>query len=179
MAEAVADTGAPASGDETAGRFDELAQLRQQLEAAEAAAAASRDQHLRSLAELENVRKRAERDVQNAHRYALERFAAELLGVRDTLELAAQNAATADARSLAEGQEATLRLLAKAFERFDIVRIDPQGQPFDPALHEAVLMQESAESPPGTVLQVMQCGYQLNGRLLRPARVSVARAPAS
>ena len=178
MAEA-AESAAPAPGDDAAGAVGDLAQLRQRLEAAEAAAGAARDQYLRSLAELENVRKRAERDVQNAHRFALERFAGELLSVRDTLELAVKSVATADARSLAEGQEATLRLLAKAFEKFDIVRIDPIGAAFDPALHEAVLMQESAEAAPGTVLQVMQCGYQLNGRLLRPARVVVARAPGS
>ena len=157
----------------------EVLALRQRTEAAEAAAAAARDQYLRSLAELENVRKRAERDVQNAHRYALERFAAELISVRDTLELAVASAAGADARTLAEGQEATLRLLAKAFEKFDILRIDPAGASFDPALHEAVLMQESATALPGSVLQVMQCGYQLNGRLLRPARVVVARAAGS
>jgi molecular chaperone GrpE len=154
----------------------ELAELRRQLDAARTEAAAARDQYLRSLAELENVRKRAERDVQNAHRFALERFAGELIGVRDTLELAVASAAGADARTLADGQEATLRLLAKAFEKFDIVRIDPTGTAFDPALHEAVMMQESADAEPGSVLKVMQCGYQLNGRLLRPARVVVARA---
>jgi molecular chaperone GrpE len=178
MAEA-AESSAPASGSDAIGEVDEAAQLRQRLEAAEAAAGAAREQYLRSMAELENVRKRAERDVQSAHRYALERFAGELLNVRDTLELAVKNAATADARSLAQGQEATLRLLAKAFDKFDIVRIDPAGAAFDPGLHEAVLMQESAEAAPGTVLQVVQCGYQLNGRLLRPARVTVARAPGS
>jgi molecular chaperone GrpE len=178
MAEA-AESSAPASGSDAIGGIDEAAQLRQRLEAAEAAAGAAREQYLRSMAELENVRKRAERDVQSAHRYALERFAGELLNVRDTLELAVKNTATADARSLAEGQEATLRLLAKAFDKFDIARIDPAGAAFDPGLHEAVLMQESAEAAPGTVLQVVQCGYQLNGRLLRPARVIVARAPGS
>jgi molecular chaperone GrpE len=180
MAEAAES--APSSGGDTIGTIDEVAQLRQRLEAAEAAVGAAREQYLRSMAELENVRKRAERDVQSAHRYALERFAGELLSVRDTLELAvksAASAASADARSLAEGQEATLRLLAKAFDKFDIVRIDPVGGAFDPGLHEAVLMQESAEAAPGSVLQVVQCGYQLNGRLLRPARVTVARAPGS
>ena len=75
------------------------------------------------------------------------------------------------------GQEATLQLLAKAFEKFSIQRIDPLGAPFDPTLHEAVVMQESATAPPDSVLQVLQSGYQLNGRLLRPARVIVARAP--
>jgi molecular chaperone GrpE len=176
MAEAATDDVAPAG---EGGTGEEFVELRRRLEAAEVAAAAARDQYLRSMAELENVRKRAERDVQNAHRYALERFAVELFGVRDTLELAVKSAAGADARSLAEGQEATLRLLAKAFEKFDIVRIDPAGAVFDPGLHEAVMMQESAEAAPGTVLQVVQCGYQLNGRLLRPARVTVSRAPAS
>ena len=113
----------------------------------------------------------------SAQRFALERFAAELLGVRDSLELAVKSAEAADARSLAEGQQATLQLLARAFEQFSIQRIDPLGAPFDPALHEAVVMQESATAPADSVLQVLQSGYQLNGRLLRPARVVVARAP--
>jgi len=93
------------------------------------------------------------------------------------LELAVKSADAADARSLAEGQQATLQLLASAFERFSIQRIDPLGAPFDPALHEAVAMLDSATAPADSVLQVLQSGYQLNGRLLRPARVVVARAP--
>src|SRR5258708_24673444 len=108
----------------------ELAALRTARAAAEQGLAAARDAQLRALAELENVRKRAQRDIENAQRYALERFAAELLAVRDSLELAAQNAGAADARSLAEGQQATLQLLAKAFERFSILRLDPSGQSF-------------------------------------------------
>jgi molecular chaperone GrpE len=178
MAEA-AESSAPASGSDAIGGIDEAAQLRQRLEAAEAAAGVAREQYLRSMAELENVRKRAERDVQSAHRYALERFAGELLTVRDTLELAVKNAATADARSLAEGQEATLRLLAKAFDKFAIQQISPRGAPFDPQVHEAVLSQPSSSVPAGHVIDVLQAGYQLNGRLLRPARVIVARAPGS
>lgn len=158
---------------------DELALVKAELESAQQASAAARDAQLRAAAELENVRKRAQRDIENAHRFALERFAGELLGVRDSLELAAQSAATADAASLAAGQEATLQLLAKAFEKFSIQRIDPLGAPFDPALHEAVVMQESDTAKPDSVLQVLQSGYQLNGRLLRPARVIVARAPQS
>jgi molecular chaperone GrpE len=155
----------------------ELGELRAALEAAEQTAASARDAQLRALAELENVRKRSQRDVENAQRFALERFAAELLGVRDSLELAAQSAASADAASLAAGQQATLQLLGSAFDRFGIQRIDPAGAPFDPTLHEAVAMQESADVPPDSVLKVLQSGYQLNGRLLRPARVVVARAP--
>jgi molecular chaperone GrpE len=156
---------------------DELTLTKTALESAQQASAAARDAQLRAAAELENVRKRAQRDIENAHRFALERFAAELLGVRDSLELASQSAATADAAALVAGQEATLQLLAKAFEKFSIQRIDPIGAPFDPSLHEAVVMQESATAKPDSVLQVLQSGYQLNGRLLRPARVIVARAP--
>jgi molecular chaperone GrpE len=153
--------------------------LRTALAAAEQALAGARDAQLRAMAELENVRKRAQRDSENAQRFALERFASELLAVRDSLELAVQSAGTADARSLAEGLQATLQLLATGFERFSILRLDPLGERFDPKLHEAVVAQESATAPPGTVLQVLQSGYQLNGRLLRPARVIVARAPAA
>jgi len=163
--------------DTSAGNGDEVAVIRSALEAAEQAAAAARDAQLRAMAELDNVRKRAQRDIESAQRFALERFATELLGVRDSLELAVKSADAADARSLAEGQQATLQLLASAFERFSIQRIDPLGAPFDPALHEAVAMLDSATAPADSVLQVLQSGYQLNGRLLRPARVVVARAP--
>jgi len=161
----------PASGD------DEVPALRAALENAEQAAAGARDAQLRAMAELENVRKRAQRDIENAQRFALERIAGELLGVRDSLELATQSAGTADARSLAAGQQATLQLLSKIFDQFAIRRIDPVGAPFDPTLHEAVAVQESTTAPADSVLQVLQSGYQLNGRLLRPARVIVARAP--
>jgi molecular chaperone GrpE len=146
------------------------------LAAAQAEAQANRDAQLRALAELENVRKRAQRDIENAHRYALERFAGELLPVRDSLELALQSGA-ADANGLLSGVEATLKLLGKAFEKGGITRIDPAGGAFDPALHEAVLAQPSADVPEGSVLQVLQSGYQVGGRLLRPARVIVSKAP--
>lgn len=155
----------------------ELARLQGELAQAEQKASAARDAQLRALAELDNVRKRAQREIDNAQRYALERFAAELLPARDSLELAVQSSAQADTASLVAGQQATLQLLGKAFDKFSIQRVDPQGAPFDPAQHEAVLAQESTAVAPGTVLQVLQSGYQLNGRLLRPARVIVAKAP--
>jgi molecular chaperone GrpE len=154
----------------------ELESLRQQLAEAQQAAAEGRDQLLRAAAELDNIRKRAARDVEQAQRYALERFAQELLAVADSLELAVANGATADAASLASGQEATLRLLSSAFGKFSIRPIDPAGAPFDPQRHEAMAMQPSATAEPGSVLQVVQRGYELNGRLLRPARVIVAKA---
>jgi molecular chaperone GrpE len=157
----------------------EVAELKNALAQAQENYQQQRDQLLRTAAELDNVRKRAQRDIEGAHRYALERFAVELLPVRDSLELGVRNGAGSDAASLIAGQQATLKLLDKAFERYSIKQIDAAGQRFDPSMHEAMLMQPSAEAPPNTVLQVVQSGYELNGRLLRPARVVVATAGAS
>jgi molecular chaperone GrpE len=151
--------------------------LRAALEQAEESARQQREQFLRGAAELDNVRKRAQRDIESAHRYALERFATELLPVLDSLELGVRTGTASDPQSLIAGQQATLKLLERAFEKFDITRIDPSGARFDPTLHEAVLMQESPDAAPNSVLQVVQSGYELNGRLLRPARVVVAKAP--
>jgi molecular chaperone GrpE len=146
------------------------------LEEAERRAEQHRADFLRAIAELENVRKRSAREVESARQYGVERFAADLLPVADTLALALESAGTADAATLAQGQEATQRLLLKAFERAGLVPIDPAGQAFDPALHEAMAVQSSASHPPNTVLQVVQRGWLLNGRLLRPARVIVSSA---
>ena len=154
----------------------DLETLRKALAAAEESARTQRDLYMRALAELDNVRKRTQRDIESAHRYALEGFVAELLPVRDGLEQAARQGAQADAKTLLAGQEATLKLLDRAFEKFSIRALDKAGEKFDPALHEAVLMQPAANAEPGSVLQVVQTGYELNGRLLRPARVIVAKA---
>ena len=135
--------------------------------------------YLRAAAELENVRKRSARDVDNARKFALDRFGADLLAVRDSLELGLQADVSADAGQLKKGSEATLNLLTQTMERFGIEEVDPQGEPFDPELHEAMTMQPSAEVEPGSVLTVFQKGYTLNGRLLRPARVVVAQEPAA
>lgn len=136
-----------------------------------------RERYLRTVAELENVRKRAARDVEQAHRYAVEKLAAELLPVLDSLELAVAHGDKADAAALAAGQDATLKLLARAFEKFSIRAVDPLGEPFDPQRHEAMAMRESATAAPDSVVEVVQRGYELNGRLLRPARVIVSRSP--
>ncbi len=161
-----------------AAQLVQLERLQQALETSEERAKSHWEQYLRAVAELDNVRKRAQRDIEAANRYGLEKFAAELLPVRDSLELAIQNAPRgADASSLREGQEATLQLLVRALEKLGVEVIDPQGEPFDPARHEAMMMQESSTAEPNSVLQVVQPGYELNGRLLRPARVIVARAP--
>jgi molecular chaperone GrpE len=150
-----------------------------QVAAAELRAEQSRADFLRAIAELENFRKRSAREVESARQFGVERFAADLLPVADTLDLAVESAPTADAATLAAGQEATQRLLLKAFERAGLTLVDPAGQPFDPALHEAMALQPSADHPPHTVLQVVQKGWLLNGRLLRPARVIVSAEPAA
>ena len=135
------------------------------------------DKYVRAAAELENVRKRALRDVENAHRFALERFCTELLAVKDSLEMGLAAADKADAQSLLDGKKATLKLLTATMERFGVVELNPEGEPFDPQEHEAMTMQPSADAEPGSVLTVFQKGYALNGRLLRPARVVVASDP--
>jgi molecular chaperone GrpE len=132
------------------------------------------NRYLRSAAEVENVRKRAVRDVEHARKFALESFGRELLDIRDSLELGLTAADGADVESIVAGSEATLKLLSTTFERFGIVEVDPEGEPFDPEFHEAMTMQPSADAEPGSVLTVIQKGYTLNGRLLRPARVIVA-----
>jgi len=162
---------------ETESQLDEVERLQQLLVEADQRAKDHWEQYLRAAAELDNVRKRAQRDIEAANRYGLEKFAAELLPVRDSLELAVQNSGRADARSLREGQEATLQLLTRALEKLGVTIIDPLGEPFDPARHEAMMAQPSNTAEPNSVLQVVQPGYELNGRLLRPARVIVARAP--
>ena len=150
-----------------------------ELEAAKAKAEENWDRYLRAAAELDNVRKRAVRDVENARKYALENFGRELLGVVDSFEMGLAAADNADANALLEGSEATLKQLLTALERFGIEVVDPVGQPFDPELHEAISMQPSADMEPNSVLTAIQKGYTLNGRLLRPARVVVSTEPPS
>jgi len=162
---------------ETAAQLVDLERLRQALAESEERAKSHWEQYLRAVADLDNVRKRAARDIEAANRYGLEKFAAELLPVKDSLELAVKNAGRADVASLKEGQEATLQLLDKALSKLGVKVIDPTGEPFDPERHEAMMAQESKTAEPNSVLQVVQPGYELNGRLLRPARVIVAKEP--
>ena len=164
---------------ETAAQLVELERLQQALAESEERAKSHWEQYLRALAELDNVRKRAQRDIEAASRYGLEKFVAELLPVKDSLELAVQNIRRGAGAGLKEGQEATLQLLSQALERLGVTTIDPLGEPFDPERHEAVIAEESATAEPNSVLKVVQPGYELNGRLLRPARVIVASAPAA
>jgi molecular chaperone GrpE len=162
-----------ASAVEEAEQGDESSDVSTDLEKAEAAATENWDRYLRTAAELENVRKRASRDVESAHRFALERFSRELLAVRDSLEMGIA-AEGASVESLLEGSEATLKILGGTMQQFGIEVLDPVGEPFDPEFHEAISMQPSDDVEPGSVVTVVQKGYSLNGRLLRPAMVVVA-----
>jgi molecular chaperone GrpE len=147
------------------------------LAAAEAKANDNWNSYVRAVAELDNYRKRMERELDNARKYAVERFAQELVGVVDSLEAGITAAGTNSGAALVEGTSATLKQLQRAFDKAGIKVIDPQGQPFDPAWHEAMVAQESRDKPANTVLSVIQKGYSLNGRLVRPARVVVSKAP--
>ena len=148
--------------------------LREALEQAQAEVSTQADRALRAVAEAENVRRRAERSIENAHKFALERFVADLLPAVDSFERAAEAASEADA----EGIRLSLKLLTDAMERQGIAVVDPIGAPFDPQLHEAMSMIESPTAEPGSVVEVFQKGYTVNGRLARPARVIVAKVPA-
>lgn len=172
------DRGQDKSGDEAASEPEvSLEGLRAELARARTQIQAGEDRLLRTAAELENFRKRAARDLEHARKFGLESFAGELLQVRDSLELGLAAASGTDAtlKSLQEGTEMTLRLLCQVMEKFGIVQISPQGEVFDPLFHEAMVMLES-DAEPNTVVEVVQNGYQINDRLLRPARVAVAKA---
>jgi molecular chaperone GrpE len=150
------------------------------LEAAQRKAAENWDLLLRARADLENLRKRSQRDLEHAHKFAIERFAQELLGVKDSLEMGLAAAAEGDKidlTKLLEGKELTLKLLGQVFDKYGIQEINPVGERFNPELHEAMTVQPSTDQEPNTVLTVIQKGYLLNDRLLRPAMVVVARAP--
>ncbi|MBK1641188.1 nucleotide exchange factor GrpE [Chromatium okenii] len=148
-------------------------------DAARADAAEMRDQLLRARAEAENIRRRHVNELEKAHKFALEGFARELLQVRDSLELGHQAAldTAVNVEKLREGTELTLKLLGDVMEKFGVTAVDPLEQPFDPAFHQAISMQPRADVAPNTVVAVVQKGYVLNGRLVRPAMVLVSSAP--
>ncbi|MHB8535860.1 MAG: nucleotide exchange factor GrpE [Sulfuricaulis sp.] len=158
----------------------EVQQLQADLEQVRAEAKENLDRFLRARAEAENARKRAEADVLAAHKYGLERFAAEIVTVRDSLERARTVELPADSnpavQKMHEGLDLTLKLMDSVFQKFGLTLVDPQGQKFDPERHQAISMVPSAEIPPNHVVNVVQKGYLLNERLLRPAMVVVAQA---
>ncbi len=183
-----ADPGTDADADDAAtwdaGDFANslrTADLQGEVDALRDENAKMKDQLLRALADTENTRRRAERDKQDATKYAVSKFAKDILDVGDNLDRALDHV-SAEARqsdtalnTLAEGIEATQRLLRDMLERHGLSRIDPAGDPFDPNYHQAMFEVADSGQNPGTVVQVMQVGYALHGRLLRPAMVSVAK----
>ena len=157
-----------------------IAELEAQLEAAQQASLEERERAVRAVAEMENLRRRAAQDVEKAHKFALEKFAAELLPVLDNLERAIELAdkESEALKPMIEGVELTLKSMQSSVAKFGLVALDPQNQPFDPNAHQAMSMIENAELAPNTVIAVMQKGYELNGRVIRPAMVMVSKAPA-
>ena len=152
--------------------------LQKQLKQAEKKAEENWDKALRIQAEMENLKRRTQKDLENAHKYGLEKFAKELLSVIDSLELGIQ-ASTSDnpeVVALKHGSELTIKQFESVFAKFNVEAIDPVGQAFNPELHQAMTMQPSADVEPNTVLNVFQKGYILNGRLIRPAMVVVSQA---
>jgi molecular chaperone GrpE len=134
------------------------------------------EQLLREQAEMQNVRRRAQRDIESAHKYALEKFATELLSVVDNLERAIDAIDEDDEsqKSVAEGLELTLKSFSEVLAKYNVEAVEPQGQPFDADLHQAVSTVPNKDVEPNTVINVFQKGYTLNGRLIRPAMVVVS-----
>jgi molecular chaperone GrpE len=177
--EMIPDSGSAAPEDADSAAVPDHAELSALLEDARGKVDEHWDQCLRLQADLENLRKRAERDVANAHKFALERFAAELLPVRDSLELGLAAFATegADPEKLREGVELTLQMLTSAMGKFEIREVNPLDERFNPDFHQAMSLQERDDVEPNTVVTVVQKGYLLNERLLRPAMVIVSKMP--
>ncbi len=157
---------------------EKINELELALSAAQSTVADQKDSVIRAKAEVDNVRRRAAQDVEKAHKFALEKFAAEMITVVDNLErgLATIDANDESQKATYEGMDLTLQGLLSGLEKFGVQSIDPQDQPFNPELHQAMSMQEVEGVAPNTVIAVMQKGYELNGRLIRPAMVMVSTA---
>ncbi|SFL82700.1 nucleotide exchange factor GrpE [Marinobacter zhejiangensis] len=152
-----------------------------EVEALRAELQDSKEQMLRLQAEMQNIRRRAEQDVEKAHKFALEKFVKELLPVADSLEKAVESTEAQDVdgqvvASIREGVEMTLGLLMGSLGKFKVAQVNPVGEPFDPQLHEAMSMVPAPDAEPNSVVAVIQKGYTLNERLVRPAMVVVAKA---
>lgn len=156
----------------------DINQLLERLDEAEAAMQQAKSDHLRVQAEMQNLRRRTEQDIEKAHKYGQERFSSELLSVMDNLERALESASANDdatVTAIYDGVELTRKSFMDCFKRFNIEPIDPLGEPFDPQLHQAMSLQENPEVEPNTVIAVMQKGYTLHGRVIRPAMVMVSK----
>ncbi len=157
---------------------DEITALKAELEAKEAELAAVKDQAMRTAAEAQNVKRRAEKDVENAHKFGIEKFAKDILAVGDNLSRALESLSADDeaTKNAHEGVSLTLKTLLDTFGKHGLVEIDPVGEPFDPNLHQAMSMVDAPDAEPNSVVAVMAKGYTLNERLIRPAMVMVSKA---
>lgn len=162
-------------GQQIADENNDVESLKQALAEAQAKVDDYWQRVLRAEADQDNTRKRAARDVESAHKYALEKFVSDLLPVVDSLEMGLVAAIeNAEAEKIREGMELTLKMLLDVLKKYGVEQLDPLGEPFDPQLHQAMSTQPTSEVPPNTVTAVMQKGYTLNERLVRPAMVMVA-----
>lgn len=156
----------------------QIAQLTEALAAAQTEMTRHREEVLRARAEIDNARKRAQRDVEAAHKYGVERFIEALIPVKDSMDLGLDAARTAtDISGLQEGMTLTAQMFEAALDKLSVVTVDPTGSRFDPEKHQAMMMEASSTAEPGTVLRVLQRGYTLHERVIRPAMVVVAKAP--
>ena len=166
------------SADENNAEQDPLEQAAAKLAECEETTQRAKDDLLRVQAEMQNVRRRAEQDVEKAHKYGQEKFSIELLAVVDNLERSLEVASNNEdeaVKAIYEGVNLTLKSFLDCFTKFNIEAVDPLGEPFDPQLHQAMSIQENAECEPNTVIAVMQKGYTLHGRVIRPAMVMVSK----
>ncbi len=177
--EAVAEAGDDAAmGEQTAGNNGDPATLQARVEDLQVQLGQAKEQVLRALADTQNTRRRAEKDVESAHKFALEKFCNALLPVVDNLERAQQSVGSTDdeaVKSLLQGVALTRKSFIDVLGKFNLEQVDPLGEPFDPQFHQAITMVESLDAEPNSVLDVMQKGYTLNGRLIRPAMVVVSK----
>lgn len=164
------DTEAPESND--------VAALQAEIEALKDEVASAQEQVLRASAEMQNARRRAQQDVEKAHKFALDKFVGDMLPVADNLERALEAASNQQGslETIIEGVELTLKSMADGLKRHNVEAVDPAGEPFDPQLHQAMSMVPDPNVEPNTVINVFQRGYTLNGRLVRPAMVVVSKA---
>lgn len=168
------DAGQSAASDEVgdSGLLAQIETLKEELTLAQ-------EQALRAAAEAQNIRRRAEQDVEKAHKFGLEKLVGDILPVADNLEraISAAESSGEDIKAVTEGVELTLKTLLDALKRHNVEPLDPLGEPFDPQLHQAMTIVEKADVEPNTVVNVFQRGYTLHGRLVRPAMVVVSKAP--
>lgn len=176
------ETSEEATGEEVADAAPQASddsEVDEKYAALEESLGQARDENIRLLAEMQNLRRRTERDVENAHKFGLEKLVKELLAVVDNLERAMEAAAATDQeqnKALIEGIELTYKSFLDSLKKFGVEQVDPHGEPFNPELHQAISMVPSPDAEPNSVLNVFQKGYTLSGRLVRPAMVVVAKA---